>query len=609
MRSLLGWAWLTFHVSANAALMQPIDIRDEVVRYQRNPDAVKVFGTNAINDPVLDADIRYALYFATGRADYAAGRYGQSVLDYDRALFIKANPAAFNNRGLSYRHLDQMDAATQDFLAALKLDPQDSQAWTNLGYVHSLQKRFAQAAADYTHAIEAGHAGADILVARADANAKAGNPTQALADYNQAIALAPGATLARINRGILFFNARRYDDAIADFSFVLTQSPGNPDAALSRAHALMKQQRFDDAIDDYTRVILARPNFADGFEGRAEAYLQSGKATLALPDFTRAIQLAPTIDYFHYWRGTAYDSLKRYDEAIADFNEEIRLSPGKSSAYLARASSMSASGDTEAAIASLTDALRAMPGNTDIYLARALLLEQHHAKAAAIDDYRAILKSEPNNQRAIVYMADDLADLGHVDAARDGYDRASKIDPDNGPLLFGRAQLRFYLHDFAGADADLTRWQNLVRAGKVHPVGHHDYYAAIWRQVIALRSNAAGSPDTLRQDRDPADTLDPAQWPYPVLDFLRGKSSLAALTSAVQTGTADQRTTQICEADSYVGEWYLAHGERADAQQRFAAAVGECPDTFIESVLAKSELTRLAPSASGQASSGTTQPR
>jgi tetratricopeptide (TPR) repeat protein len=63
-------------------------------------------------------------------------------------------PAAYNNRGISYRNLKEYEQAIQDYNKAIELDPNNSVAYNNLANSYYDLKQYEQAIEDYTKAIE-----------------------------------------------------------------------------------------------------------------------------------------------------------------------------------------------------------------------------------------------------------------------------------------------------------------------------------------------------------------------------------------------------------------------------------------------------------------------
>ena len=64
------------------------------------------------------------------------------------------------------------------------------------------------------------------------------------------------------------------------------------------------------------------------------------------------------------------------------------------------------------------------------------------------------------------------------------------------------------------------------------------------------------------------------EWPYAVTELYLGNRSPA------ETLAAAVRPDDRCEAQFYIGEWYLLKGDRANAKAALKAAVETCPKTF-----------------------------
>jgi hypothetical protein len=61
------------------------------------------------------------------------------------------------------------------------------------------------------------------------------------------------------------------------------------------------------------------------------------------------------------------------------------------------------------------------------------------------------------------------------------------------------------------------------------------------------------------------------------------------------TLSATDRPEDRCEAQFYIGEWYLLRGEKEPATKALRAAADTCPRDFIEYSGAVAELKRLNP--------------
>ena len=62
------------------------------------------------------------------------GQLDRAIQDYDQAIRLNPNDAdAFTNRGVDYADKGQYDRAVQDYNQAIRLDPNSAKAFTNRG--------------------------------------------------------------------------------------------------------------------------------------------------------------------------------------------------------------------------------------------------------------------------------------------------------------------------------------------------------------------------------------------------------------------------------------------------------------------------------------------
>jgi tetratricopeptide (TPR) repeat protein len=83
------------------------------------------------------------------------------------------------------------------------------------------------------------------------------------------------------------------------------------------------------------------------------------------------------------------------------------------------------------------------------------------------------------------------------------------------------------------------------------------------------------------------------EWPGPLLDFFRGLRSETQVYREADSWRSDRARNQACEADFYLGEWSLAHGDADGAKAKLTRAAEKCPDGYIEKNSAKTELERM----------------
>ena len=108
-------------------------------------------------------------------------------------------------------------------------------------------------------------------------------------------------------------------------------------------------------------------------------------------------------------------------------------------------------------------------------------------------------------------------------------------------------------------------------------------YFLIWRYLARERAGESGAAEFAAS----AARSKSADWPDPIVELYLGQRSPADVLSAASK--ADER----CEAQFYIGEWHLLHGDRTAAAAALQTAADSCPKEFDEYTGALAELKRL----------------
>lgn len=108
---------------------------------------------------------------------------------------IKLNPSseeALYGRGLYYQNHNEVDKAINDYTSILQLNPQNSLAHYNIGYINMVMlNKPGEAAEHFTHAIESDSAYVNAWYNRGIAYEMLGRKTDAILDFRRAMELQP----------------------------------------------------------------------------------------------------------------------------------------------------------------------------------------------------------------------------------------------------------------------------------------------------------------------------------------------------------------------------------------------------------------------------------
>jgi tetratricopeptide (TPR) repeat protein len=286
------------------------------------------------------------------------GNYELAIMDFSDAIKLEPNlAAAYMLRGRAlYASVSKVYKQEENF-SGVDVISTDGKASADQIRV------FDQAIADFTQALRLDPDNANAYNERGSAYAAKGDYDQALADYNQAIRLDPNDTHAYNNRGLAYAKKKDYDRAIADYNQAIRLNSNNAAAYNNRGSSYFEKKDYDRAIADYNQWIKLDPNNANAYFFRGQAYSSKKDYNRAIADYNQGIKLDPNNADAYGSRGSAYFEKKDYDKAIADFTQAIKLDPNNAGAYIWRGGAHWWKNDLNHAIADFETALRIEPNN------------------------------------------------------------------------------------------------------------------------------------------------------------------------------------------------------------------------------------------------------
>ena len=281
------------------------------------------------------------------------------------------------------------------------------------------------------------------------------------------------------------------------------------------------------------------------------AIIEDSDALLADASLDRRLRVGVLV-----MRAEALIQLKRFPEAVAAASESVDIDDSNAKALFARAWACYLS-DHGLAQSALADLDRALQIESDVGIAY----------------YR----------RSVIHK-----DQGRFDLATQDLDRAAQLAPDDGPIReeYG---LLYFAEWYSG---QFKQPIDVFREQATRPEASS--YAPLWLFLMRVRADPAKEAAA----RAELVTLSPAHQPHAWLDTLvglmAGTVSLdAALAEADAAETYQLKAGHRCEADYYVAEQLLAHGQRATADTLLEEAYWVCPSTYVEAGAVVAERRRL----------------
>jgi len=316
----------------------------------------------------------YLLTHGLGRRGFVRGMYNGYIAEGD----------AKYSRG-------DYQGAVDSFTFAVDLEPDKSIGYTHRGNAKVAMKRYDDAIADYSHALNvlSTPAGIDEL----------GDPGTSQADK---VAMLPDArAIEYYNLGLAYADKRDYASAIVSYTSALTDSPYYFDAYSNRAFAYAGLRRWDLALADATFIVQKKPGDADARVELAEIYAAKGDARRTFSEYMLAITLKPqALDYYQRL-GYLSEQGHRFDDSVACWQTAAKNNPTNAICWANLGWAQYLDGKVQASIVNSKKAISIDGNCSSAYLnaglAYAVLGDWNHA--------RPIYQAVTDHARASDFMA------------------------------------------------------------------------------------------------------------------------------------------------------------------------------------------------------------
>lgn len=212
--------------------------------------------------------------------------------------FLKANDIYFT-RGVMCLQQDKFSGGIENFKNAIKVKPDDYEAYNNLGWAQMGEERLDSAIESYNKAIEIKPNYATAYNNLGEALRASGDLDSAIKSLKKAIELKPDYSSAHSNLGVAFTEKGDLNAAITSYERALIINPDDFETNYNLGIAFAKNDNSDRALELYKKVIHIRPDFADAYKNVAEIFQARGDIEAALEHYKKAIQYNPDIDVYY----------------------------------------------------------------------------------------------------------------------------------------------------------------------------------------------------------------------------------------------------------------------------------------------------------------------
>jgi tetratricopeptide (TPR) repeat protein len=275
---------------------------------------------------------------------------------------------------------------------AIAKDPNNYQAWFDLGFVLNRLARTDESIAAYRKSVSAkpdvfeSNLNLGLMLARAN-NPEAEQFLRAATNLKPTAHPEEGQARAWLALAHLLEN-KKPEDALQAYRKVSELTPKDPEPHLSAGLLHERQKQFSDAEAEYKQVMTLDPRSIDpqtmeAAIGLTNLYMKSGRLGEAEPLLRRLAAERPDDAGIHLQLGRVLAAQGKKDDAIAEMQTALKLSPNDSDAQRDLADLYASTGKNDQAETAYRTLVTAHPNDAELHrgLGQALLRQKKFPEA------------------------------------------------------------------------------------------------------------------------------------------------------------------------------------------------------------------------------------
>jgi len=357
--------------------------------------------------------------FEAGEQAYLAGRFTESLDNYNRGLAIDAGYYdAYPSRAAVKERLGDWAGAVTDYNIFLDAFPENREARFGRGLARYHAGQFDFAEVDFRYLLETPSSGETTTIFYRQSPMGGGTDR---------ILTAQGDIRDHIYNylGLTIYEQGNYSEAITIFDSAIQLNPEEPDYFVHRGLAHQGNGDTKGAEADYRAALELNPGHSIAYHNLSILLKQDGKASRELLD--KAIENNPDLSYPYIERGAYLLEEEDYTGALRDFNKALQLDPKSAENWLNRGLAKEKVGDLRGAYHDFTRTIALAPQLEKAWLSRGNILTKQQRFAEAVEDYSVAITYYPEYGIAWLNRAIAHHHLGQKQAACTDARRAASL--------------------------------------------------------------------------------------------------------------------------------------------------------------------------------------
>ena len=288
-------------------------------------------------------------------------------------------------------------------------------------------------------------------LAKAEFLSLKGESVRAAEELKTAAELAPVRSAARLKYAEFKANAGDLTEATAVLKEITRQAPDYLPAWGFLAKIAYREKRCDESLALIENILNRDPSNLEGRLLQADVLLAKGEVKSALDGLGQLNTLYPKIPVIKYELARVQLQNDNPSEAISELNQALTLNPNYVDAILLLGEADLRAGDAQPVPALMQRLLNEHP---DLMQAR-VLLAKAYGSLGQLDDaarsFREQIRLLPRSARPYLGLGLILRRQGKVSEARNAFERAQELEPQNPTPVEQLVELEITSKDFSSA--------------------------------------------------------------------------------------------------------------------------------------------------------------
>ncbi len=212
---------------------------------------------------------------------------------------------------------------------------------------------------------------------------------------------------------------------------ILAVNPNEAQVHSNLSNVLLNMGKPEEAVEHASKCVTLNPEIPEVHYNLANLLMHNKRNEEAEAAYRQALELNPAMGHAHYNLGSLLYMNGDSEAAKAAFQLAAKHAPELAAAHLNLGHILAIEGHYEEALESLNRASAIDPQHPTLHKNRAMVL---HATNALNEAYEAIVQAIagfPNDVECLVLKANILRDLGRLEEAETGYNKALELDPEH----------------------------------------------------------------------------------------------------------------------------------------------------------------------------------